>query len=73
MLARVKSKLRQVDETQESIQSLSTWLIRHRDDADKIAVVWRDEVLEGEHPCCQAEYLSTKRARCYQQSARARC
>lgn len=67
MLARVKGKLRQVDETQESIQALSAWLIRHRDDADKFALVWRDEVLEGKssRSCCVRAYVGLLTRLCF--------
>ena len=47
LVSKIRAKLRQVTNTQDSVRLISLWLIKHKDDAQELANVWRDEVQSG--------------------------
>lgn len=64
---KIRSKLRQVTDSQDSVRLISLWLIKHKDDTNQLASVWREEALAGEERDSQnfwrrtAQYLIRKK------------
>ncbi|XP_065198940.1 proline-rich protein 36-like [Sycon ciliatum] len=47
LVQKVRDKLSQVSDSEDSIRLISLWIIKHKDDAAELAEVWRDEVISA--------------------------
>lgn len=48
--AALEKKLSELSNSQQSVQTLSLWLIHHRKHAGPIVSVWHRELRKGKHP-----------------------
>ena len=48
----LEKKLSELSNSQQSVQTLSLWLIHHRKHAGPIVSVWHRELRKGKHPLC---------------------
>lgn len=46
----LEKKLSELSNSQQSVQTLSLWLIHHRKHAGPIVSVWHRELRKGDHP-----------------------